>query len=248
VEICNNRDDNCDGVIDEGFADSDGDGVPDCRDNCTTVANPNQWDCDNDGIGDACGDNCTLVLCSTAASDGWLSRNSQNSFSSNSGNTLITGDAKVSGKQTGYRSVVSFDTASLDDQSQIVTATLTLTPQAPSVSGGVGAGTSFTTLGVEMMTGSFGSAGLQGTDYSATATGSLASSLPFPTTSSDVNPRTVTLAGTELTWINKTGRTEFRLEFNNEWDGDGISDQVKWRAGEAGSGACPTLTIQYTAP
>lgn len=39
---------------DGGFADSDGDGVPDASDNCPGVANPGQADCDGDGTGDAC--------------------------------------------------------------------------------------------------------------------------------------------------------------------------------------------------
>lgn len=47
-------DENCDGVIDDGFADSDGDGIPDTRDNCPDVANPGQEDTDEDGVGDAC--------------------------------------------------------------------------------------------------------------------------------------------------------------------------------------------------
>ena len=34
VEVCNERDDNCDGLTDENLADVDSDGVPDCRDGC----------------------------------------------------------------------------------------------------------------------------------------------------------------------------------------------------------------------
>ncbi|MGH2689077.1 MAG: thrombospondin type 3 repeat-containing protein [Actinomycetota bacterium] len=65
VEICNGRDDDCDGAIDEGF-DLDGDGWPDCRDNCPTIANPGQEDADGDGKGDAC-DNCPFVANSDQA-------------------------------------------------------------------------------------------------------------------------------------------------------------------------------------
>jgi hypothetical protein len=34
AEACNERDDDCDGLVDEGLADADSDGVPDCRDGC----------------------------------------------------------------------------------------------------------------------------------------------------------------------------------------------------------------------
>ena len=67
TEACNGIDDNCNGQIDEGWADSDGDaladcldpdddndGVPDAADNCSSTANPAQADLDGDGLGDVC--------------------------------------------------------------------------------------------------------------------------------------------------------------------------------------------------
>ncbi len=67
VEACNAVDDNCNGIIDEGYPDTDGngqancidvdddgDGVPDDEDNCPAVGNPDQADTDGDGAGNAC--------------------------------------------------------------------------------------------------------------------------------------------------------------------------------------------------
>ena len=67
AEICDGKDNDCDGGIDETFPDSDGDGVADCltddadgdgvknpADNCPFVANAEQKDADLDTIGNAC--------------------------------------------------------------------------------------------------------------------------------------------------------------------------------------------------
>lgn len=55
AEVCGNGvDDDCDGGVDEGSDDSDGDGVLNCADNCVDVYNPAQEDGDTDTLGDAC--------------------------------------------------------------------------------------------------------------------------------------------------------------------------------------------------
>jgi hypothetical protein len=67
AEECNGADDTCDGAVDEGFSnidgddmadcvddDDDNDGVADADDNCPLVANADQADTDGDLTGDAC--------------------------------------------------------------------------------------------------------------------------------------------------------------------------------------------------
>lgn len=54
VENCDLADNDGDGLVDEGCADSDSDGIPDAIDNCPTVGNPDQADRDGDGLGELC--------------------------------------------------------------------------------------------------------------------------------------------------------------------------------------------------
>jgi len=55
-EMCDGRDNNCDGFIDEGYPDTDVDLIPDCLDNCLATHNTDQADWNGDGTGDACQD------------------------------------------------------------------------------------------------------------------------------------------------------------------------------------------------
>jgi hypothetical protein len=67
AELCDGKDNDCDGEIDESFPDTNGDGVADCltddadgdgvpnnKDNCPFIANAEQGDHDLDTIGNAC--------------------------------------------------------------------------------------------------------------------------------------------------------------------------------------------------
>jgi hypothetical protein len=54
IERPNGVDDDGDGNVDEGYADTDADGIVNLLDNCSTQSNAGQIDLDNDGFGDRC--------------------------------------------------------------------------------------------------------------------------------------------------------------------------------------------------
>ena len=70
AELCNGKDDNCDGATDEGYPDENGNGIADCAepadtdldgiydtdDNCVDVENAGQENNDDDEFGDVCDD------------------------------------------------------------------------------------------------------------------------------------------------------------------------------------------------
>ncbi|MBF0104777.1 MAG: putative metal-binding motif-containing protein [Deltaproteobacteria bacterium] len=67
-ETCNNLDDDCDGLTDEDFPDTDLDGFPDCRDNCPNTPNTPQTNNDTaEGAtaskGNSCDAVCPVVDC-----------------------------------------------------------------------------------------------------------------------------------------------------------------------------------------
>jgi len=68
-EICDGDDNDGDMLVDEGFPDTDGDGIADCVDNCPDFASTDQTDSDGDGVGDAC-DACPNDPMGTLDSDG----------------------------------------------------------------------------------------------------------------------------------------------------------------------------------
>ncbi len=69
AEICDGRDNNCDGKVDEGFPDTDGDGVADCVDNCASIWNPGQADSNGNGVGDVCEEAALFAAANLSTAD-----------------------------------------------------------------------------------------------------------------------------------------------------------------------------------
>jgi hypothetical protein len=69
LELCDGLDNDGDGQVDEGCADSDNDGVVDSLDNCPLTPNPNQADADANNLGDACQTPAVTHLALTSQGD-----------------------------------------------------------------------------------------------------------------------------------------------------------------------------------
>jgi len=92
-ELCDGKDNDCDGLVDEdvSLADQDGDGVIDCRDLCPAVPDPNQLNSDGDALGDAC-DPCPFDPLNDADGDGWCADQDNCPNTANPGQEDADGD------------------------------------------------------------------------------------------------------------------------------------------------------------
>ncbi|HZH75642.1 MAG TPA: PHB depolymerase family esterase [Archangium sp.] len=172
----------------------------------------------------------TVSFGSISAEDGYVKANADGSVPAvGTLSTLAMGrgtDAKYN------RAVLSFDTSTLPDTATIVRASLKVTYS--SASGDPWADPAANTLVVDLRNGTFGTASIETTDYTAAATASgVANLIKFTTgtqTSTDFNA-----AG--LSAINKTGRTQARLRFTGNQAGTAYLFITE------GTGA--VLTVEY---
>jgi basic membrane lipoprotein Med (substrate-binding protein (PBP1-ABC) superfamily) len=190
-----------------------------------------------------------LEVLSTGTQDGWILESSENS---NAGGTMDAvaptfnlGDGAAD-KQ--YRSILSFNIASLPDNAVITKATLKI-----KVNGAlVGNNNPFTWgngLKADVCKGAFGTNALQLTDFNffnavncKLLAGSFGSSPASGWYSS-------TLLNTSWTNINKVGITQFRLRFAKDDNDDGAADYWRFFSGNYATASFrPTLTIEYYVP
>lgn len=182
----------------------------------------------------------SVTFNSKAASDGWILESAE---TSNSGGTLdktattfYVGD---DAKDKQYRSIISFNTASLPDNAIIVSAQVKIKRQ------GVVGTDPFTThqsLFLEIRNGLFSNdLDLKLTDFAAAPSGTMPDAVT-PLTSSWY---AASLSSSNLAFVNKYGITQFRLRFELDDNDDMGADYMKFYTGEATTGTQPELIIEY---
>jgi len=184
----------------------------------------------------------SFEVTSNKSQDGWVLESSENSNSggakNNKSSTLYIGDDAANRQ---YRSILSFDTASLPDDA-VVTSVI-LSAKNASVVGGGNPVKIFKGFALDINSGDFGSASLALSDFNASA------SHTYPT----IKPA---LLGpwydfdlkSAASYINLTGNTQIRLRFKNDDNNNSIANYLKLYSGNAGAANAPQLSVEYYLP
>jgi len=186
----------------------------------------------------------TMTFKSKAAPDGWILESQE--FSNAGGllnkvaTTFNVGDDQ-NDKQ--YRSIISFNTASLPDNAFFVSAQVNIRRQ------GLVGTDPFTTHGsllLEIRNGLFSNdLDLRLSDFAAPPSGSTADTFTGPLDSW----YTANLGGSNLAFVNKYGITQFRLRFDLDDNDDLGSDYMKFFSGDAAEESNhPQLIVTYVLP
>lgn len=181
---------------------------------------------------------------SEGAYDGWVLESSE---TSKTGRTFDKGSTTFNAgddqRDRQYRSILSFNTASLPNNAVIVSAQLKVKRQ------GLEGADAFGTHGalvVEIRNGVFGSSTeLQAGDFSALAS---SGAIRDPLTVLTSSWYSAELSSANLPLINKIGRTQFRLFFSRDDDDDLIADYIKFFSGNSTDANVPELVITYYVP
>lgn len=186
-----------------------------------------------------------LIFRSQAAEDGWTLEAAKNS---STGGSLNRGAASLNvgddAADRQFRGLLSFNTSALPEAAVITKVTLKIRFHSA-------AGTDpFTTHGnllVDVRKGEFNNnVALETGDFQAAASRNDVGVIP--TTRTNGWHTRVWTSGI-LNYINKTGRTQFRLRFATEDNGDGGADYIHFYSGnDAIVSNRPTLVVEYYVP
>jgi len=183
-----------------------------------------------------------LTFKSQGANDGWVLESTETSGMGGSNDSIATtlrvGD-DATDKQ--YRSIVSFNTASLPDNAVITKVTLKVKKQGLT---GTDPFTTHGTLMAAIRKPYFGSAvTLANSDFQAALSKQVGfSSVPVSNWYSTNNNPVI------WPYINLTGTTQFRLRFTLDDNDDMGADYVRFYSGNAGAAYRPQLIVEYYVP
>ena len=172
----------------------------------------------------------TVELLSIAAEDGYAGKYLADGYSAT---THKVGDKGMFNNDT-FRGLLSFDTSGIPANATITAVTLRLYRQ--SLNGTV------TAVDIDIKSGAFGgNNAVQSSDYGASASASgITSFVPPASNGSSVD---VGIPSSAWQYVNRNGRTQFRLRATTAWDF--TSDVLTIYGGESGSMA-PVLIVTYT--
>jgi CSLREA domain-containing protein len=191
--------------------------------------------------------NSTAVFKSRGTQDGWILESSETSGSGGTlmatGSTLNLGDD--SGKKQ-YRSILSFDTASLPDTAVVITK-VTLKLRKQGVAGGGNPVTLFQGFMADVKKGMFGTASLTLGDFKAAATKIVGPT--SPTLISGWYSLDLTLAKDSINNLaTGGGLTQIRVRFKLGDNNNGIANYLKISSGNAVMTNRPQLIVEYYVP
>ncbi len=184
----------------------------------------------------------TSTFVSVGTEDGYAAANTPSGTTGSyaSGVDVYAGD----NADAPFRGVLSFDTSALPDGATIVSAELRLFyTQAPVGNPWAGMGA----LVGDIRNGCLGtSCALAASDFEATVSLAAAVSFAAPTSSGAGTRLSGTLSSSALGFINTTGKTQFKLRFQQANNANGISDYLLLAGGEYFNSAYrPVLVVQY---
>lgn len=186
-----------------------------------------------------------LTLRSIATQDGWVLESRENS---NRGGRLNVGGGAIrvgdDAKDRQFRSILSFNTASLPSNAVIVSATLKLKQKS------IHGTNPFTTHGkllLDIRRPFFGHyPALERVDFQAHASLARAGVVSTTPTNGYYSAR---LSNAALAYVNKNGLTQLRLRFELDDNDDQNADYLAFYSGNAGTVAFrPVLEIRYSLP
>jgi hypothetical protein len=189
----------------------------------------------------------SATFTSVASQDGRITESSE---TSNTGGTIDSGGSSSSALRIGddssdrqYKTILSFNTASLPNSATIISATIRMRR-------GTSSGTNpFTTHGncyVDIRGGSGfnSSTTLEANDFQATADATQVAVMSSVSNTGDISSGSVNATGRGF--INRSGTTQFRIYFQLDDTDDGGNDYAGFYSGNDGTaGNRPTLEVLY---